>query len=73
MSRPGTGIGEPLCATQFSNDVCGAGKHNERIEHPEVPKSEWHPNDRVKAMREVAQTEEDLFEVAAAEHNIADG
>ena len=25
MSRPGTGISEPLCATQFSSDDCGAG------------------------------------------------
>ena len=25
MSRPGTGIREPLCATQFSFDVWGAG------------------------------------------------
>ena len=25
MSRPGTGISEPLCATQFSVSVCGAG------------------------------------------------
>ena len=24
-SRPGIGIMEPLCATQFSSDVCGAG------------------------------------------------
>src|SRR5215217_502578 len=24
-SRPGIGISDPLCATQFSSDVCGAG------------------------------------------------
>ena len=24
-SRPGTGTSEPLCATQFSRSVCGAG------------------------------------------------
>jgi hypothetical protein len=56
-----------------NEDVCGAGKHKERIEHPQVPKSEWHPSKRVEAMRAVATTAEDLFEVAAAEHNIADG
>ena len=25
MSRPGTGTSDPLCATQFSCSVCGAG------------------------------------------------
>src|SRR4029453_15141490 len=25
MSRPGTGMSDPLCATQFSCSVCGAG------------------------------------------------
>ena len=55
-----------------NSDVCGAGKHNERIEHPEVPKSEWHPPSRVAAMKKVATTAEDAYEIAAAEHNIAD-
>src|SRR2546422_299550 len=30
MSRPGTGTSEPLCATQFSLDVCGAASYPQR-------------------------------------------
>jgi hypothetical protein len=56
-----------------NEDICGAGKHSESIEYPEVPKKEWHPKKRVEAMRAAAKNAEDLFEVAAAEHNIADG
>src|SRR4029079_13134733 len=34
--------------------VCGAGKHSESIQKPNVPKKEWHPNKRLAAMREAA-------------------
>ena len=54
-------------------DVCGAGNHSEVIEYPEVPKSEWHPNKRLAKAREAATTPEDLFEIAAAEHNVRAG
>ncbi|MCX4240157.1 PAAR-like domain-containing protein [Paraliomyxa miuraensis] len=56
-----------------NEDVCGPGNHSESIQYPEVPKSEWHPKKRVDAMRRVARSQEDLFEIRAAEHNIADG
>lgn len=56
-----------------NEDTCGAGNHSESIQYPTVPKKEWHPSKRVEAMRSAARTPEDLFEIAAAEHNIADG
>ncbi len=56
-----------------NEDGCGAGKHSESVQYPEVPKNEWHPDKRLAAMRAVAKTPQDLFEVAAAEHNIKDG
>lgn len=52
-----------------NSDICGAGNHSESIQQPDVPKSEWHPNKRIEAMRRAAKTPEDLYEAAAAQHN----
>jgi hypothetical protein len=60
-------------ANPDNEDVCGPGNHIERIYYPEVPKSEWSPRARLEAMRANARTPGDLFEVAAAEHNIEAG
>ena len=54
-------------------DTCGAGKHTEQIDRPKVPPGEETPAGRVAAMKSVASTPGDAFEIAAAEHNIADG
>ncbi len=56
-----------------NDDVCGAGKHSEEIDRPKVPPGEETPAGRVAAMKKLATTAGDNFEIAAAEHNIADG
>jgi len=56
-----------------NDDVCGAGKHTERIYHPKVPKDEWAPKQRLKVMRSLADTKGELFECAAAQRDIDDG
>jgi hypothetical protein len=53
-------------------DICGPGKHTEEIDRPKVPPGEETPAGRVAAMKSVASTPGDAFEIAAAEHNIAD-
>ena len=62
-----------VAANPENEDICGAGKHVERIQYPEVPKSEWHPQKRVDVLRSLAVTDGDMFEVAAAQHNVDDG
>jgi hypothetical protein len=56
-----------------NEDVCGPGKHKESVQYPVVPKDEWHPRKRLEVMKRLAATPEELFEVAAAEHNINHG
>ena len=56
-----------------NDDVCGAGKHSEKTEKPEVPDAEKTPAGRLAAMAKTALTDGDKFEVKAAAHNIADG
>src|SRR5262249_17187361 len=86
MTNNGAGSGSPansatamgvLQAAKAKNpaneDVCGAGRHTEKVHRPTVPKSEWHPRDRLQAMKDQAVTKGDRFECRAAEHNINDG
>jgi Domain of unknown function (DUF4150) len=61
-----------------NTDICGAGKHSEKVHYPEVPKSEWSPSKRLEAMKDQVRkgTEfeaGDEFECMAAQHNIDDG
>lgn len=55
------------------DDVCGPGKHSEKIYYPDVPKSEWDPKKRVAKLKELAKNSEDMFEANAAEHNVNAG
>jgi hypothetical protein len=86
MTNNGGGSGSPansatamglLQTAQNKNpaneDICGAGKHIEKVHRPTVPKSEWNPRNRLQAMRDQAVTDGDVFECDAAEHNINDG
>jgi hypothetical protein len=54
-------------------DICGAGKHTERVDYPDVPPDEWSPAKRAAAKRAAATTPEEIAECDAADYNIRQG
>jgi hypothetical protein len=50
-------------------DECGPGKHVEKIYFPDVPQDEVSVRNRIAKLRELAENDQDLYEVTAAEHN----
>ena len=71
-SPPNTGatMGGLLQAAKEKNperlDICGAGKHVEKLDYPDVPEDESNPYERARPKAAAATNDDQRFEAKAA-------